>query len=138
MATVNVTGTIFKVGGVDIGDVLSLGDIVFQRGTKDYEPLNTDNVIVATGRAKPFDLAVSVLYDPADAGAQKALGDAVKNDTPVDIDIELPDKGSTNGTTFSWTGAVVSEMKVTPDQDGYYQASFTIRVPGMPTVTAAA
>jgi len=134
---VKTTGTIFKVNGTDIGSVMSLGDITFQRGTKDYEPLNTDEVMLAVGRAKAFDMPVSVLYDPSDTGAQKALKDAVEGGNTVSIDIELPDSGGNNGTTFSWSGAVVSELKVTPDQDGDYSASFTLRLPGMPTVTAA-
>jgi len=134
---VKTTGTIFKVNGTDIGSVMSWGDITFQRGTKDYEPLNSDDVVIAIGRAKAFDMPISVLYNPADTGAQKALKDAVEGGNTVDIDIELSDKGSNNGTTFSWTGAAVSELKITPDQDGDYSASFTLRLPGMPTVTAA-
>jgi len=137
---IQTTGIIVRVNDTDIGALQALGDIKIARGTKEYSALNTQDVIIAVGRAQVGDLSVKVLLNPDDTGAQKALHDAVLNAGTVKFEVELPNKvtDSGNGTKYTWEGAVVTDETITPDEDGFLLASFILKTPGFPVITAAA
>ncbi len=137
--SVNVTGTKIRINGTDIGDVLSLGDIKFSRNVKEYSALNSETVTAVAGREQSIDLPLSVVFNPDDSGAQKALHDAVISRDPVKVEIELPNKKTDDGhgTIYTWDAAIVTELTISPEEDGLYKASFTIKCPGFPTETAA-
>ncbi len=135
---IKTTGTIVRVNAKDAGDLQSLGGIKQKRNVKEYEAINTGNIVQAIGNIKTDPIAISVLYDPADASGAKELETAFNTGTTVPFEIELSDKGTTNGTTFSWTGAVISDFEANPEQDGDVLASFTVTLNGAPAVTAAA
>jgi len=137
---VQTLGTIVRINGTDIGRLEALGDIKFARNTKEYAALNKDELIIAAGKVQAGDFTVKVIMDQADTGAQKALRDAVKNATTVQFEIELNDKpaNGTNGTKFTWEGAVVYDETITPEEDGFLVSTFSLKTPGFPTVTAAA
>ena len=137
---VQTLGTIVRINGTDIGRLEALGDIKFARNTKEYAALNKDELIIAAGKVQAGDFNVNVIMDQTDAGAQKALRDAVKNATPVQFEIELNDKpaNGTNGTKFTWDGAVVYDETISPEEDGFLVSTFSLKTPGFPTVTAAA
>lgn len=139
MAT-KTLGIVVRVNDTDLGRLESLGDIKFARGTKEYAALNTDESIIAIGRVQNTDLPVKVLMDQSDTGAQKALRDAIKNATTVKFELELPDKKTStgNGTKFTWENAVVTEEDISPEEDGFILSTFNVKLPGFPTVTAAA
>ncbi len=130
-----------RINGTDIGRIESLGDIKFARSTKEYAALNVDDLIIAAGKVQAGDLNIKVIMDrSADAGAQQVLRDAVISATPVQFEIELNDKpaNGTNGTKFTWEGAVVYDETSTPEEDGFWVSTFSLKTPGFPTVTAAA
>ena len=135
MAT-TTNGIIVRINDTDIGRLESIGDIKIGRGTKEYAALNRDDVIIAIGRAQSVDLPVGVLMDQADTGAQKALRDAIRNAAPVKFEIEFPD-GQDSGTKLTWSGAVVTEESMKPDEDGFVISTFTVKLPGFPNVTGA-
>lgn len=137
---VQTLGLIVRIGGTDIGRLESIGDIKFARNTKDYAPINKDEVLVSVGSVQPGDMQLKVIMDQGDTGAQKALRGAVQGATPISFEIELPDKKTDtgNGTKFTWDNAVVYDETITPEQDGFLLSTFSVKLPGFPTVTAAA
>ena len=141
---IKTSGHKVLVNSLDAGDLQSIGSIKQKRNVKEYEAINTGVIVQAIGNVKTDPIAISVLYNPADTAGAGALETAFKDGTTVPFAIELSDKpagdGTTtglNGTTFSWTGAVVSDFEVNQEQDGDVLASFTINLNGAPTVTAA-
>ena len=136
---ITTKGIIVRINDTDIGALLSLGDIKKSRNTKNYEPLNTDEVIIAVGRAQAGDISLKVKLDPDDTGAQKALSDAVDKGETVKFELELPNKKTDDGhgTKYTWEGCVVSDETITPEEDGFVLASFTVKTPGLPMVTTA-
>ena len=135
---IKTTGHILRVNSKDAGDLQSLGSIKLKRNVKEYEAINTGVIVQAIGNIKTDPIPVSVLYNPADAAGAKELETAFNDGTAVPFEIELSDTAGTNGTTFGWTGAVVSDFEVNQEQDGDVLASFTVNLNGAPTVTAAA
>jgi len=135
---IKTSGHIVRVNAKDAGDLQSIGSIKQKRAVKEYEAINTGVIVQAIGNVKTDPIAISVLYNPADAAGAKELETAFNNGTTIPFEIELSDKGSTNGTTFAWTGAVISDFEVNQEKDGDVLASFSVSLNGAPTVTAAA
>ena len=137
---IDTKGLIVRANGKDVGCLQSLGDISQKRNTKEYACINGDDIVVAVGNIKTDPISMSVLYNPADANGAGELEKAFNDGTKIPFEIELSDKpdGGTNGTKFSWDKTVISEFKITSEEDGMALASFTITVNGKPTVTAAA
>lgn len=137
---VQTLGTIVRINGTDIGRLEALGDIKFARNTKEYAALNKDELIVSPGKIQAGDFNVKVIMDQGDAGAQKALRDAVQKAEPVQFEIELSDKKADtgNGTKFTWDSAVVYDETISPEEDGFLISTFSIKTPGFPTTTPAA
>ena len=131
-------GTIVRVNSKDAGDLQSLSGIKQNRPVKEYEAINTGVIVQAIGNIKTDPVTMSVLYDPADTAGAKELETAFNAGTTVPFEIELADKGTTNGTKFSWDGAVISSFEAVPEEDGDVLATFTVTLNGAPTVTAAA
>jgi hypothetical protein len=134
---INTRGHKVSVNSKDVGDLNSLGSIKQKRATKDYEAINTGVIAQALGNIKTDPIPMSVLYNPADVLGAKELETAFNNGTTVPFSIELSNKVATKGTTFAWTGAVVSDFEVNQEPDGFVIASFTVTLNGKPTVTAA-
>ena len=135
---IKTSGHKVRVNAKDAGDLQSIGSIKQKRNVKEYEAINTGVIVQAIGNVKTDPIAISVLYNPADAAGAKELETAFNDGTTVPFEIELSDTAGTNGTTFSWTGAVISDFEVNQEQDGDVLASFTVVLNGAPTVTAAA
>jgi len=138
MAGITAKGTIVRINGTDIGSILSIGDFTVERNTKEYQPLNDDSNIIAIGRIKSGSNSIKVLLNPDDTN-QQTLQDAVLNGTTVSFEIELPNKKTDdgNGTKYTWDNVVVSKLQITPEEDGFYTASFDVQLPGAPAITAA-
>lgn len=141
---IKTSGHKVRVNSVDSGDLQSIGSIKQKRATKEYEAINTGVVVQSVGKIKTDPIPMSVLYDPASATGAGELESAFNGGTTVPFEIELSDKpagdGLTtglNGTTFSWTGAVISDFEINQEDDGDVLASFTVALNGAPTVTAA-
>ncbi len=137
---ISTTGLIVRVNNKEVGCLQSLGNISMKRNVNEYDCVNTDDVIQAVGKIKTDPIAMSVLFDPADTNGQGALKAAFEGNTPVPFEIELSDKpdGGTNGTKYTWSGAVISELTLEPQKDGYVVANFTATLNGKPTITPAA
>jgi len=135
---INTTGHIVRVNSVDAGDLQSIGNIKQKRAIKDYDAVNNETVVQAIGKIKTDPISISVLYDPASATGAGELEAAFKAGAQVPFEIELSDIGTTNGTKFTWDKASVSDFEINPEEDGFVLASFTVTLPGKPTVTAAA
>lgn len=139
MAGITTQGTIVRINGTDIGTILSIGDFVVERNTKEYQPLNDGENIIAIGRIKSGSNTLKVVLNPDDS-VQQTLQGAVLDGVTVDFEIELPNKKTDdgNGTKYTWSGVVVSKLQHSPEEDGFYTASFDVQLPGAPTITAAA
>ena len=135
---IKTSGHIVRVNSKDAGDLQSIGSIKQSRPVKSYEAINTGVIVQAIGNVKTDPIALSVLYNPADTAGAKELETAFNNGTTVPFEIELSDTAGTNGTTFTWDGAVISDFEVNQEEDGDVLASFTATLNGAPTVTAAA
>lgn len=126
---------------VDSGDLNSIGNIKQNRGLKEYKAINTGTIVQALGDITTAPIAMSVIYDPASATGAGELESAFNDGTTIPFSIELSNivtAGTGNGTTFAWTGAVVSDFELSPEEDGKIIASFTVALNGAPVVTAAA
>ena len=135
---IKTTGHIVKVNDKNAGDLQSIGSIKLKRNIKEYEAVNTGVIVQSIGNIKTDPIAMSMLYNPDDTAGAKELENAFNAGTTIPFEIELSDTKGTNGTTFSWDGAVVGDFELNPEQDGYILASFTVNLNGKPAVTAAA
>lgn len=125
------------VNSKDVGNLLSLGSIKQKRAIKEYEAINTGVIVQAIGNIKTDAISIGVLYNPLDVLGAKALETAFTSGATVPFSIELSDKLITKGTTFSWTGAVISDFEINQEQDGDVLATFSVSLNGAATVTAA-
>jgi len=135
---INTKGIILSANSQEVGCFQSVGDIDLTREVKEYECLNNGNIELAVGNIKAGDIPVGVKYDPSDSAGAGEMETAFKSGAAIPFAVELSDKGTTNGTTFTWSGAVVTSWKVTPEQNGFVIATFTVKLNGEPTITAAA
>jgi hypothetical protein len=135
---IKTTGHKVKVNSKDAGDLQSLGSIKQKRAIKEYEALNTGAIVQAIGNIKTDPIAMSVLYNPDDANGAGELEAAFIAGTTIPFAIELSDTITTNGTTFTWSGAVISDFEINQEKDGDVVASFTAALNGAPVVTPAA
>lgn len=136
--SINTKGIIASANSKELGCFQSIGDIDLSRETKEYECVSSGEVEIAIGNMKTGDIAIGVKYDPTDSAGAKEMETSFLNGTAIPFSVELSDTGTTNGTTFSWTGGVVTSWKVSPEQNGFVLATFTIKLNGEPTITAAA
>jgi len=141
MASIQTKGIIATVNAKEIGCFQSIGDIDLSREAKEYECVSTGLIEIALGNIKAGDIPVSVKYNPEDVAGAGELESAFFDGTPTPFSVELnnavtPSTG--NGTTFAWTGAGITNLKITPETNGLVLASFTLKLNGAPTVTAAA
>ncbi len=135
---IKTSGHIVRVNNKDAGDLQSIGSIKQKRNVKTYKAINTGVIVQAIGNAETEPIPLSVLYNPEDNAGAGELENAFNSGSTVTFEIELSDKGSTNGTTFAWDGAVISDFEINQEEDGDVLASFTATLNGAPTVTAAA
>jgi len=136
--SIQTKGIILKANSKEVGCFQSVGDIDLTRDVKEYECINNGDIELAVGNIKAGDIPIGVKYNPADSAGAGEMETAFKSGVAIPFDVELSDKGTTNGTTFSWTGAVVTNWKVSPEQNGFVIATFTVKLNGEPTITAAA
>jgi len=135
---IRTSGHKVRINAKDAGDLQSIGSIKQKRNIKEYEAINTGVIVQAIGNVKTDPLAISILYNPTDDAGAKELETAFNDGTTVPFEIELSDTAGKNGTTFGWTGAVVSDFELNQEEDGDVLASFTVNLNGAPTITAAA
>ncbi len=136
--SIQTKGIILSANSKTVGCFQSVGDIDLSRETKEYECLSNGDIELAVGNIKAGDIPIGVKYDPADAAGAGEMESSFISGTAIPFSVELSDKVTTNGTTFSWTGAVVTNWKVSPEQNGFVVATFTVKLNGEPTITAAA
>lgn len=139
--SIDTKGHIVSANSKEVGCLQSLGSIKMSRAIKEYECLNTEEVVQALGKVKTAPIAMSVLFDPADANGSGELKTAFDSGTTIPFAIELSDivtPTTGNGTTFTWSGAVISDFEIAQEENGKVLATFTAALNGAPTVTAAA
>jgi len=138
MALPDFQGIIVKVGTTNVGELIGLDSIKDKtRGMKKYNPINSDNQIIATGRLVQGAIGMSVLYDPSASEGINLIEDAIDNDTEISLSIEMNDSLGTNGTTITRT-CKVTTFKVIGEDEGKYLANVEIETIGLPAETAAA
>lgn len=138
MALPDYQGIIVKVGTVSVGELLDLSAVKDKsRAVKKYNPINSDNQIIATGALVQGALTMSILYDPSASEGVNLLEAAIDADTEVTVSMEMNDSLGTNGTKITRTCRVTS-FKVVGEQEGKYKADVTIETVGTPTQTEAA
>lgn len=135
---IRTAGHKVSVNSKDVGDLQSLGSIKQKRAVKEYEAINTGVIVQAIGNVKTDPISMSVLYNPADVLGAGELETAFNSGASVPFSIELSDTAGVNGTTFTWSGAVISDFEVNQEEDGDVLATFSVALNGAPTVTAAA
>ena len=141
MASINTRGIVLSANSEEVGCFQSVGDIDLTRETKEYECLSSGDIEIAVGNIKAGDIPIGVKYDAANATGAGEMETAFKSGAAIPFSVELSDKvtpSTGNGTTFSWTGAVVTSWKISPEQNGFVLATFTVKLNGEPTITAAA
>ncbi len=139
--SIKTTGHTVRVNAKDAGDLQSIGSIKQKRNIKEYEAINSGVIVQAIGNIKTEPIGISVLYDPTDTAGAKELEAAFNAGTTIPFEIELSDiitQDTGNGTTFTWTGAVVGDFELNQEQDGDVLASFTVSLNGAPAITEAA
>jgi len=136
--SINTKGIILSANSKEVGCFQSVGDIDLSRETKEYECLSDGAIEIAVGNIKAGDIPIGVKYDPSDAAGAGEMETAFKSGVAIPFNVELSDTLGANGTTFAWTGAVVTSWKVSPEQNGFVIATFTVKLNGEPTITAAA
>ena len=139
--SIQTKGIIATANAKEIGCFQSIGDIDLSRETKEYECLSSGDIELAVGNMKAGDIPIGVKYDPADAAGAMEMETSFKTGVAIPFSVELnnavtPSTGT--GTTFAWTGAVVTSWKISPEQNGLVLATFTLKLNGEPTITAAA
>lgn len=138
MGYADYQGITVKVGTAVVGELLSLDALINKsRAVKTYNPINSDNQIVATGRIVQGALSLSLLYDASGTEGVNLLEAAFDDNTQVTMTFEMNDSLGLNGTTITRT-VRVSSFKVVGEEDGKYKADVSIETIGIPTVTAAA
>ena len=139
--SIQTKGIIATANEKEIGCFQSIGDIDLSREPKEYECVSSGDIELAVGNIKAGDVPVGVKYDPADSAGAMEMETSFKSGVAIPFSVELSDivtPTTGNGTTFSWTGAVVTSWKISPEQNGFVLATFTVKLNGEPTVTAAA
>lgn len=89
-----------------VGCPQSIGDISETRTVTEYKCLSSNESAKALGAISRGSLEIGLLLDPNDTAGQKALKDAFKSNTLVNIIIELPDSQGTNGTLYYFQAGV--------------------------------
>ena len=138
MALPDYQGITVLVGAVAVGELLSLDSVVDKtRGVKKYNPINSDNQIIATGSLVQGSMSMSVLYDPSASEGINALETAIDADTAVSIVMEMNDSLGLNGTTIT-RSCLVTAFKVAGEDEGKYKADVSFETVGTPSTVAAA
>ena len=95
----------------------SLGDLARTRNITEYSCISSNDSRKSAGKISYSDFSIELLFDPEDAKGQKALYDAMENNTPIIIAMESPNKGTANG-DIVWTEALVSGDTISYPVDG--------------------
>jgi len=114
----------------------SLGDLTRSRNVTEYSCISSNDSRKSTGKITYGDFTIELLFDPADAAGQKALYDAMENNTPIILAMESPSTGA-NG-DIVWTEALVSGDSISYPVDGLVGYSVTLAPYGGYTRCAAA
>lgn len=94
--------------GKEVGCLQSLGNIDQSRTVTELSCMNTDDTAKVLGSITRANTEIGMFLNPDDEAGQKALEDAFNNNTNVTIGIELPNKGTTNGTIYVFEAGVSS------------------------------
>lgn len=103
-------------GGALVGCPQSIGNIEETRSVKEYTCMTTNDSMKSLGSITRGNIQIGLLFDPSDAAGQAALKAAFASNTQKVIAVELPNKGTTNGTIF-WFVAGISGVSLGIVQD---------------------
>ena len=131
-------GIIVKVNNKIVGCLNDLGSIKQTREKNEKKCPFEDRVRNVLGVITTDDIPMAVAYDPADTAGAGEMESVFNSGSTCTFSVELPDTAGTNGTTFTWADAVITEFEVVPNDDGEVGAKFTMAPGAKPTVTAAA
>jgi len=107
----------------------SLGDLTRSRPVTEYSCISSNDSRKSTGKISYGDFSMELLFDPTDAAGQKALFDAMENNTPIILGLESPNKdaGFSDGNgDIIWTEALVSGDGISFPADGLVGYSITL------------
>jgi hypothetical protein len=135
---IKTEGIKVKANGKLIGCLDDIGTITMSRDRSEKKCLTDGSVRYILDSIKTGDLDISVSYDPTDTAGAQELETVFNSGDEFEFSIELSDTAGTNGTTFTWSGAVVGTLEIDPNSDGEVGAKFTVSPGGKPTVTPAA
>ncbi len=135
---IKTEGIIVRANGKTVGCLSAIGAINLSRDKTEKKCLDTGEIRTILDVIKTGDLDIETDYDPTDAAGHDELETVFDAGSEFEFEIELSDKGSSNGTKFTWSKAVVSALEINPDSDGEVGIKFTVAPGGKPTVTAAA
>ena len=136
--SIKTEGLKVRVNSKEVGCLDDLGTIKQTREPKTKQCINSDTVRTILGNISTDPIPLSVAYDPTDSAGAGELATVFNTGSECVFEIELSDTAGTNGTTFSWANAVVSDYEINPNDDGEVIVTFTLHPGGKPTVTAAA
>ena len=114
----------------------SLGDLTRSRNVTEYSCISSNDSRKSTGKITYGDFTIELLFDPSDAAGQKALYDAMENNTPIILAMESP--ATTGNGDIVWTEALVSGDSISYPVDGLVGYSVTLAPYGGYTRCAAA
>jgi len=100
--------------------IQGFGDLSRTREIVEYSCQDSNSSDKAAGKMSYGDLEVKLLLDSKDTAGQKALYDALENNTPVIYAIESPNKVATSGKSgdLIYTKCLVSGDKVGYPENG--------------------
>ena len=120
-----------------VGCIDSIGAISQTRPKTTKRCLGTGLIRNILDVIETGDLDLGVIFDPTDTAGAGELETVFNNASEAVFAIELSDTAGTNGTTFTWSNAVIVKFEINPDDQGEVSATFTVAPGGKPTVTPA-
>ena len=109
----------------------SLGDLARTRAVTEYSCISNNESVKSTGKISYADFTIELLFDPDDTAGQKALYDAMENNTAIILAMEADNADTSAGTNGAsgdivWTKARVSGDTLSYPVDGLVGYSVTI------------
>jgi predicted secreted protein len=119
-----------------IANITNITGLGMSKDTIDTTALDTTGGYrtFITGFKNPGTLTFTLMFDSA---GYKTLKDSFDSDSPYYIQIELPDKGTSHGSRFTFQG-LVTEIPLTIPPDDKITCDVTIQISGSVTFEQAA
>ena len=118
-------------GGKEALCPVGLGELTRSRIVIEKACISSDESFKAGGKMTYGDFTTEFLFDPDDVAGQKALTDALDDNTPIVLGMESPDVNTSivetdDSTTIIWTEALVSGDGIAYPENGFMGYSVTI------------